>query len=177
MLLATRGRRFSAIETVLNLFHDTLEQWRQINSGEKTITQKVLEDAGQWTPKFIAEYHAYIQKSLADLSKQIGQVAVGAAVARDPAKVYELADAIKFLGTFRPHGDRIRQRLLELKSLDREKVLKSGTGKQWTIREVARLVEWPRVKSPDGFARLRRLCGELNFPLVPIKTSKQKKKA
>jgi hypothetical protein len=148
-----------------------------MQAGKKTKMQEVLESTPAWNAQFAAQYNASLLSNFRESTKQVGRMFVNAVLSRDDKQVHEMAEAIKLLKNFAPHGDRIRMRLLELRHLSETKFLKDGTERKWTIRELARLVEWPQTKSEDGFSRLRRLCHELNFPLVPIKTRKPKKTA
>ncbi|MGA2540403.1 MAG: hypothetical protein ABSG78_02440 [Verrucomicrobiota bacterium] len=173
-MLATRGKEFTPLEIQLNLFYQALMEWRQIKAGVKTAAQKVMENAPDWPKDLIARYPVEIEKGISKAAADLGQRMVNAIAARDDATLFEISEAVKFLKSFKPHGDRIRERLLLLKHLSKEKLLKDGTEREWTISEIARLVEWPRAKSKDGFARLRRLCGDYDLHIAPSRPLRKK---
>lgn len=167
-LLAERGRKFSGIEVLFNLYYPALEQFRQINSGQKTTEEKVLEGTHGWTPQFAAEHRVSIQEQLEEYVKQLCEVFIEAVNARDSKKIHKIADAVEFLKTFKPGVDHWRYKILM------ERSLLEARGIHRKIAHLAKIIGWPENDKQNGFPQLRRLCKELNYPLESSRQTTRK---
>jgi hypothetical protein len=70
-LLAERGKQFSEIETLLNLYYQMLKDFRKIQAGEKTTDEKLLAGELGWTQERIAKHRAEVPKELQKFAFQI----------------------------------------------------------------------------------------------------------
>lgn len=160
-LLAQRGTTFSPLENILNLFCQEVEKNKQIESGQKTILAEI-------NAKFADEERKAVKHYLQLHANQLAQMVMDAVVVRDSDKLFELAEAVKFLKSFKPQGDPIRARILM------EKHLLKNSAPKWTVSQLAKLISWPDSDQAEGYPHLRRLCKELKFPLLPASHLRKK---
>lgn len=109
-----------------------------------------------------------IKKQFEMEKAELCQILLDAIDARDSKKIFEIAKGVEFLKHFAESGDRFRSSLLHWKQI------LDARGEKWPIRVVAKTIDWPDMKSQDGFSQLRRLCKEINFPLAPSRQIKRK---
>jgi hypothetical protein len=155
--LASRGKMFSQLENLLNHYYETVLRVGKIQAGQKSEMEEISgrhQDLVKWDAS--AE-HASLQKHFKEIRSQIAQMVMDAIDSRNTDKIFELAKAVEFLREFEPGGDPIRARILLQKHL----------GHQWTISELAKLIDWPDGDRENGFPHLRRLCKELNYQFSP----------
>jgi len=162
-LLAERGKQFSEIETLLNLYYETLQLSRKIQAGEKTADEKLLEGEPGWTKERAAQYRSEIPKSLQKFAFQISQIVIDAISARDTSKIIEIVEAIEFLKTPHECADHWRYEVLTLKHF------LINQGDEWEIGKWATSINWPDDDGKNGFPQLRRLLKELDAPLKPTR--------
>jgi hypothetical protein len=167
LLLAMRGKEFSPIESMLNLYYQTLERFRQIISGKKTIAHELFVNQEDWAKSEEHKYQHYIYQSLKDGQVALSELFITAVTNRDYGAILEIGHAVEFLKSFKESGDPVRTELLLMKRILDER------NETMSIRDVAKNIMWPDMNPADGFAALRRLCKELKFPLAP---SRQKTK-
>ena len=159
-LLAAHGKIFTEIETELRLYYWAKSELDRIKSGRKTKIQEVLTDERIWTPEFMAKHNEAFKKYVNEHGTRLCWILLNAINERNPDKIYEIGKAVEFLKSFKETGDHYRYEILTLKSI------LDQNGQKWPIRALAKAIGWHDMKSQDGFARLRRLCGELRFPLA-----------
>lgn len=87
--------------------------------------------------------------------------------AMDSETFFEFGCAIDFLKE-RTIADPLRYTLLTAK------LVLDKRGQTMSIRDVALMVGERNMNPDDGFARLRRVCKELNFPLSPSRQISKK---
>jgi hypothetical protein len=167
-MLAARGVQFTDIQIELNLFYQAIEEHEQIKAGKKTAMQQLAENTPEWPIELMLRYPIEVEKSVAQASVLLAQKMVNAIAQRDCETIFEVASAVEFLRDFKPVTDNLRERLLGLRTVCEANLLKDGTANRWTIKEIAKLVQF-QGKGKD-LSRLRRVCRELNFPLVNSKT-------
>ncbi len=156
-LLASRGKQFSEIETLLANYYDVLGELQSLKPSGDTKTQKPSGNSRICSKGVAGAIREFTERDRMKLCL----IFIRAVDSRDSKKIIEIAEAVDFSKSFKASGDRLRHDILALKNiLDRCRV-------RCPIRDVAEAVNWPDMKSQDGFSRLRRLCAELNFPLAP----------
>gem|GEM_PF-2991061 len=143
------------------MFYETLAKVRKIKVGQKTPEEEILADNPEWTPAAIAEHRTALQKYLAQEAEQIARIIIDAISTKDSEKIFEVAEAVEFLRTFKPAGDSVRSKILF------NKIFLQETNQKWTIGQLAKIIDWPKDDRSHGFPQLRRLCKELEFPLAP----------
>jgi hypothetical protein len=155
-LLAFRGQQFSEIETLLANYYDVLGKFQTLKSCGDSETQKPSGNSRVCSKGVAGAIREFTERDRMKLCR----IFIRAVDSRDSKKIIEIAEAVEFLKSFKASGDRLRHDILALKNiLDRCRV-------RCPIRDVAEFVNWPDMKSQDGFSRLRRLCAELKFPLA-----------
>jgi hypothetical protein len=159
ILFARRGMEFSEIETILSLYYQTREKADAIKSGEIAVDQKLLEGEEGWTKEMDREYRRQIPAYIQADEELIKRIVLRAINDREPAKIFEIGNAVEFLKSFKEEGDNLRANILF------EKHIFDQAGKKCSIRQLAKLVHWPMKDSANGFWSLRRIARELNFPL------------
>ena len=168
-LLAGRGKQFSKIETLLNLYYGTLKEYRKVQAGEKTTIEKLLAVESGWTRERIAAHRAEYPKSLQNFAFQISQILIDAIVLRDSRQIIEIANAVEFLKSPpKPPADPWRSKILYNKHVLIE------SGEQWEIGQWAKILGWSEDEAEDGFPHLRRLLKELDAPLKPTRQIRRK---
>jgi hypothetical protein len=168
-MLAERGKQFSEIETLLNLYYKELQEFRRIKSGKKTKLEEVLENEPGWTKERASEHRAEIPKSLQSFAIQISQILIDAIGLRDSRKIIEIADAVEFLKTPpKPPADPWRSKILF------NKHCLARDDEKWEIGKWAKILDWPENEGEDGFPHLRRLLKELDAPLKPTSQIRRK---
>lgn len=161
-LLAERGKIYSPIESLLNMFYHELAELKKIKAGEKTTEELVLTvGVGGWTEERIAEHRAEIPKAIQMWAFEISQILIDALVARNPAKIIEIAEAVKFITSRRDSVDPVRSAILFNKMLLIEK------GESWEVRQWAQNIGWRESDKEYGYPQLRRLLSELEAPVKP----------
>ncbi len=157
MQLASRGKRFTEIEELLFQYFSLMGELKYVIERKKVygINQR-------WPKKLIEQHHFAFQQFRESDKEKLCRLFMSAIDARDETKIIEIANAIKFLKTFKPSTDTFRYQLLSWK-----RMFDKGAIPIWTIRDVARIIGWPEKTSQDGFSRLRRLCAELKIPIIP----------
>lgn len=169
MLFAKKGKEVGGIERQLDLYFEILAQLQEIESGKKTRYQFALEVAlepAEDVARKVAEQNAFVHEVMERDRARYCQMFIAALDARDSAKFFEIGIALERLKE-RGSGDPHRHAILLLKWVAER------FHTPLTIREVADLLDWPQQQREDGFARLRRLCKELKFPLAPSKPAER----
>lgn len=170
-MLAQRGREFTEIETLVDLYCQVLQKSDDIKSGKKTAEEKILEDKPCWTEKFRADFYSYAHKSVDEFSNQLSRVFLTAIKAGDSEKIFEIGRAVEFLKVFKPQRDQYRMVILFLKTVYEK------SGDKWPIRSIAKLIGWPDTSGADGFKTVRRMCEELNCPIADSRKKANKPKS
>lgn len=173
-MLAERGKQFSEIETLLNLYYNELQEFRKIKAGKKTKTEEVLEDSPDWTKEHAAKHRAEIPKTLQKFAIQISQMLIDAVSARDSGKIIEIADAVDFLKTRDSATDKQKSADPWRANILSNKRMLEQSGEQWKIGEWAKILDWPDEDKENGFPHLRRLLKELGAPLMPASQIRRK---
>jgi hypothetical protein len=171
--LAAHGRHFTKIEKFLVSYYQFMECLEKKKKGQKTPYDEYFEESEKfWPPELVKrnfvgdymeinteDYEAVIKMD----AEELCGIFIRAVNEQDPKKIYEIAKAVEFAKTVNETADPLRARLLQLKGfLD-------ANNEKWPIRKVAMAIHWPHENNQDGFSRLRRLCNELKFPLVPAR--------
>jgi vacuolar-type H+-ATPase subunit H len=151
-LLASRGKRFSPIETHLNLYYHSLRDIRKIREGKKTSTEEALADSMEITPEFVTQCHTAHKEYFERHAQQISDIVLEAINSMEPQKLVEIAEAVTFLKTFKgsESGDKVREMILA------HKQILDHSGAKWTISQVAIVLRWPKEDSK----------GPMNVPTV-----------
>ena len=156
----------SEIQTHLYHYYCYLRNIETVKSGKISPVIDVMEaTAIKWGGKpfeqdSVAFLNSFIQKMADDKAVELGRIFIDAVNRADSKIIFEIGDAIEFLRILEQKPDGYRAELLELKQrLDKR-------GEKWPIRKVAEWIGWPDMSGADGFKTLRRICGELNFPLA-----------
>jgi hypothetical protein len=159
--LAWRGQQFSEIKQLLDLYYHELSELQKIESKHESFVEILCKST---LTKEVGEgLRLAYQKKQKKHEVRLCEIFLNSIKSRDAAKIIEIADAVKFLKTFKESGDPKRREVLDWKDiLDKH-------GVRWPIKILAHVLHWPKEHSADGFSQLRRLCRELKFPLAPTR--------
>src|SRR6202012_2317100 len=105
MLLATRGKQFTEIETALNFYYFALRECEKIKSGKKTVTQEMMEGEQVWPQKIINKNNKELQKGVLDQASELCKIFMDAIESKDSKKIFEIANAVEFLKKFKELGE------------------------------------------------------------------------
>ena len=174
--LAWRNRQFSEIENLLDLYYHELSEFQKIESKHGSFVEIFCKSAMTKEPG--EGLRLTYQKKQKEHEVRLCKILLDSIKSRDAAKIIELADAVKFLKTFKifegqfaDSGDSKRVRVLMWKDVC------DKFGLRWPIKKLADALHLPNEASVDGYAQLRRLCHELNFPLAPSRQIRNTSKA
>jgi len=142
------------IEATLHLYIDTRKEHEARKGGN-------LPKWAPWLPaKFADQQKRLVEHYYQRDRTYIADTLLDAIDAMDSETFYEFAFAIDFLKD-KQVADPLRYTLLTAKlALDKQ-------GQTMAIRDVAQMVGEKNMNPADGFARLRRVCKELRFPISP----------
>lgn len=159
-MLAERGRVYDDFEKQLTLYYREIQEMMKMQSGQKTTYEEILDGLGLVKEKEVA-LNRQVIKTLVERDRvRLCQIFIAAVDAQDSKSLIAIAKTIERLKTNKGVADRYRSEILMWKGI----LEKRNRG--MTIKELARVIDWPRKFSDDGFAQLRRMCRELNFPIA-----------
>jgi hypothetical protein len=157
--LARRGRVYSEIEALLNLYLSEIEIWQ--NPERQLRLAAALSGSDPEAQSLYQEMRKAEESYIADHAQQLCDIFLDAIVKRDDGKIREIAEAVKFfkgknLFTYAPPGsDRMRANLLCYKEIFEKR------GRRFTHLQWAKIVHY--VGSMDVF---RRMYSDLKIPVI-----------
>lgn len=179
--LAAYKRTLTTTEEELAFYYATKAELTPQGEQRRIQHKVVIENYGlgpepKLLPPVTTNLDAFQKTALENIRAKLRDTFMAAVDAGDSAKIHELAEAVAFFKTRKPHA-RLGDQHLNAEDPERAALLalKSCLGSEkMTIREVA---EWLAItmkrtalsksETPeDGFSALRRKCRELRFPLA-----------
>lgn len=160
-ILAIRGRRLTEMEELIYGFYRDLSEVLKIRAGQKTKAELVSEESNISSVfGSISNLHKYLEKSLNESAAMLSQIFIQALERKDEKKVDEIAKAVKSMKSFEPSGDDTRFAILTWKRI----VIRRG--EKWPNAKLAKILGRPKSEAQNGYATVRRMAEELNFPLA-----------
>jgi hypothetical protein len=167
VLLASRGRIFSQLETDLCLFHELQERNSAMEHGDMSSFEKYMKECGKMSDREIELYRQAISKSFQEYRARIANMVIDLIIRRDSVKIREIADSLDLLRKGTPNQDSLRQEILS------HQVAFSELKMQIKISEWAELLNWNKDDCENGHPHLRRILTELHIPYIRVRRTKK----